>query len=165
MGELDARTTRPEHALTPRLSAPLAKHHIQLPPPMLGHGDQLPLHLRRQGAQHRFVGWMNPQSRSRLQQPRHKRRNLRPCEISLPLKCRKRPSASFASNRMSVVVQRAYPNPGVQRLQRQIEILVGLQFNNRQPSVAVERERVQHASIPHRERRHLRVEQVPAQSR
>ena len=56
--------------LTPRVSAALAEHHLQLPPPVLAHRDQLPLHLRRKIAQHRLVGRMNAQRRRRQQQPR-----------------------------------------------------------------------------------------------
>jgi hypothetical protein len=51
-------------ALTPHVSPAFAEHNPQLSPPMIGHGDQLPLDFRREIAQRRLIGGMNAQSRS-----------------------------------------------------------------------------------------------------
>ena len=72
-------------------------------------------------------------------------------------------AALIARAGLAVVVQRTDANPVVQRLQGQMQVFVGLEFDNRQPSVAVEREQVEHAAVADGERRHLRIQQVAAQ--
>jgi hypothetical protein len=140
----------------------LPKHHLQFPPPMLALGQQFPLHLRRKVAQHRLVGRMNPERRPGQQQTPWQVRNLRPGKVPLPLKRRQR---APANSRLPVRIQRPHPDPLVQHLQRQVQVVVRLQRNQRQPSITVQRQQVQHPAIADRKRRHLRIQQVPAQPR
>ncbi len=44
-----------------------------------------------------------------------------------------------------------------------MQVLAGLQFQNNQPAIAVEREQVEHAAVPAGKRGHLGVEQIAAQ--
>ena len=66
---------------------------------------------------------------------------------------------------LAIRVERAHANPVVERLQRQVKVFAGLQFQNHQPAIAVEGEQVEHAAIAGGERWHLGVEQVAAQFR
>ena len=61
---------------------------------------------------------------------------------------------------MAVVVERAHANPIVESLQGQVQIFVGLEFDDRETAVAIEGEQVEHAAIAGGECGNLRVELV-----
>ena len=47
----------------------------------------------------------------------------------------------------TLLVQRAHANPVIQALQRQLQILIGFQFNHREPPICGGGEQIEHAAV------------------
>ena len=87
---------------------------------------------------------MDPQRRCNQQQSRRERRHFCTAEVSLPLERRQRPSAS---RRLPIVVQSPHANPVVKRLKGQMQIFIGLQFDDHESAVAVQGQQVKQSAV------------------
>ena len=63
----------------------------------------------------------------------------------------------------AVAMQHPHPSPVVERLERQVEIVIGLNLQHNQPSAPIHRQQIQHPTTSLRKRRHLRIDRPVSQ--
>src|ERR1700722_4376607 len=110
------------------VSTAFSEDDLQLATPLLGQCNQLPFDLRRKIAQHRFVRWVNAEGRRSQNESRRSWRNFGAGKIAAALECGTRYGGRCCG--LAIGIQRAYANPIVESLQRQVQVFSSFQFQN-----------------------------------
>ena len=137
--------------------ASLARNHDKFAAPLLAQSDKLPVNFRCKVAKNQLVGGMQAQSGSRKQEARRQRGDFSARKIAKAFESGERLGARPGN---AVVVESADAYPVVERLQGQMQVLIGFKFKDDETPGAIEREQIEHAAIASGESRHLRIEHV-----
>src|ERR1700733_7767156 len=138
-----------------------AEDDLQFAAPVFGERDEFPLDFRREIAKYRLIGGMNSQRGRGERKARWQRGNFGAGKIALPLEGRQGPGV--ACDDLPVLIQCADANPIVEGLHGQMQILIGLQFDNGKSAFAIESQQVEHAAVSGGQSRHLAQKQIVAQ--
>src|ERR1035437_5048841 len=125
----------------------LLVHHPRAIAPALIHLHQRPLDARREVAQQNVAGRMYSQRRSDQKQKRRGAGEFAAGEVSV-------------AREFAVLLMPADSRPVVEPLQRQVNVLVGLQLQDGEPAIEGAGEHVEHGAIGSRERWNLGVHEA-----
>src|ERR1019366_1610567 len=134
---------------TSQVNRAFAEHDPQLLPPALVDPQKLPFNLGRQIAQDRIRRRMHAQRRRHQHQKRLFRGDFAAREIS-------------ELRKLSTALVPGHSRPVIHSLQRQVDVLVRLEFDHGQAPVASCRENVNHCPTSRREGGPLPVHAIPS---
>src|SRR5665213_4599682 len=142
--------------LSRAVAASLAPYYLHLFAPALVQGDQLPLHARREVVQYLLRCGMDAQGGRDEIQLRRGGREAHAGEIAVALELAQAKSGGVPRIDGLRVVP-ANTDPVIQPLQRQMQVVISFQLNDRQPAIPVHGQQIEHSAIVCRKRRHLRI--------